>query len=146
MSALKTGFHADVIPKNQFSCRRRSECRPKQSLKTRLWLLPEWGKRKKICNQALYPPGQKRQEHFHELLHVLELKQKLLYTKSGHCTRLGKIFPPLVGMMNKLAARQSWGHCCYFSVMSLIRQHSKKGNSVSSNAGVSERDFEHSKH
>ena len=35
-AGMKTGFHADVSPKNRFSCRRRSECRLKLSLKTRL--------------------------------------------------------------------------------------------------------------
>ena len=34
-ASVKTGFHADVSPKNQFSCPHRSECRLESSLKTR---------------------------------------------------------------------------------------------------------------
>ena len=44
-TGMKTGLHADVSPKNRFSCRRRSECRPKQAWKTRLrsWSVPFQG-------------------------------------------------------------------------------------------------------
>ena len=36
-AGMKIGFHADVSPRNWFSCRRRSEYQLKKSVKTRHW-------------------------------------------------------------------------------------------------------------
>ena len=75
---------------------------------------------------------------------ISAIPQAVFFTATQNTAQFWKKYKNTQPRCHPAAEISQYRSC--FSMMSLMRQHSKKGNFVSSNAGVSGRDFVYSKH